>query len=95
MESLLTLATKYATRHGTKILSYRITADQITFILEAGPKLTKTVAELSADSPNTETPESPVLIDPSDGVDETEASAAGSALAKRRGRKARNLSSGL
>ena len=38
MESLLTLAHQYAARHGTKIISHRITGDQITFILESGPK---------------------------------------------------------
>ena len=47
-----------------------------------------TVAELRAPGFSPETPnDSPIIIDPSDGIDQSEASAAGSALAKRRTRK--------
>jgi hypothetical protein len=94
MESLLTLAHQYAARKGTKVLSHRLDGDQITFILESGPKLTMTSVELQqvltpdpkqVTSPTTpENPESLVLINTADGIDSAEASAAGKALASTR-----------
>lgn len=42
------LADKYAGLKGTKVIASRVDGSAITFVLEAGPKLTLTEAELTA-----------------------------------------------
>lgn len=91
MPSILHLAQQYAARQGTTLLAHRLhDTDQITIILESGPKLTLTAAELNESLPTLE-PAPTTVIDTTDGVNDTEASLAGQALSKRRKRSPRKV----
>lgn len=81
---MLKLAQTFATLKGTKVIegAYKLREDgTITFVLEAGPKLTMTEAELRQAIEDLEAP-TPTVIDTTDGVSQKEASAAGRALAQ-------------
>lgn len=56
---MLELAQKYARALETTILAHRIEGNKITFVLESGPKLTMTQAELEAELEKLETAEKP------------------------------------
>ena len=43
---MLQLAEQYAELKGTKVIASRVDGDKIIFVLESGPKLTMTQAEL-------------------------------------------------
>ena len=92
MTSLLSLATRYAKFKGTRIIegAYKIHDEDgtIVFVLESGPKLLMTKAEMSQaiDAVVQSKPKAGV-VDLSDGVDAGEASLAGKALNKARKEK--------
>lgn len=86
--NLLKLAQQYAQLKRTKVIGHRIIEDDagIVFVLESGQKLTKTEDQLNAEINALKKEEQKTLIDPNDGVDNTEATAAGRALQKRASR---------
>lgn len=90
MTASLQKARQYATLRRTKVIDapggHRISEDQlsITFVMESGHKLTMTGPELDQAIEELKTKARATNIDTSDGVDADEASAAGSALQKRK-----------
>ena len=93
MTSLLSLATRYAKFKGTRIIegAYKIRDDgTITFVLESGPKLCMTEAEMNTALAEVESKAEPKAgkINLSDGVNAGEASLAGKTLNKARKEKA-------
>jgi len=92
MTNLFSLATRYARFKGTRIIegAYKIHDEDgtIVFVLESGPKLRMTEAEMSQaiDAVVQSKPKAGV-VDLSDGVDAGEASLAGKALNKARKEK--------
>jgi len=92
MTNLFSLATKYARLKGTRIIegAYKIHDEDgtIVFVLESGPKLRMTGAEMSqAIDAVVQSKPKAGKIDLSDGVDAGEASLAGKALNKARKEK--------
>jgi len=91
MTNLFSLATRYARFKGTRIIegAYKIHDEDgtIVFVLESGPKLRMTEAEMSQAIDAVVSKPKAGVVDLSDGVDAGEASLAGKALNKARKEK--------